>query len=237
VSSAGAGPVESAPGPADLLEVLAAAQDRGFIGGGDLDPHINQAEAFAAVVERLDDERVMTGRSAVGGAVGGVAAGPVLDLGSGGGLPGLVLAMRWPERRLTLLDGGTQRGRFLEEGVARLGVTGRVSVVVARAEEAGHRPDLRGGFGVVVARSFGSPAVVAECSAPFLALGGVLVVSEPPESDGARWDHPEALADLGLSAEAVVVQGAHRFQVLRATAPCPPRFPRRTGVPSKRPLF
>jgi 16S rRNA (guanine527-N7)-methyltransferase len=217
VSPAGAGPVERAPGPANLLAVLASGQERGFIGGGELGPHIRQAEAFALVV--------------------GDDVTSLLDLGSGGGLPGLVLAERLPEARLTLLDGSSERGAFLEGAVGRLGIEDHVAVAVGRAEELGHRPALRGRFEVVVARAFGAPAVVAECGAPFLAAGGRLIVSEPPGADGSRWSHPDALAQLGLAAEELRIEGGHRFQVLRATTPCGPRFPRRVGVPAKRPLF
>jgi 16S rRNA (guanine527-N7)-methyltransferase len=217
VSPAGAGPVERAPGPATVRSVLAAAQRRGFIGDGDLAPHVRQAEAFAAVIGR--------------------EAGRVLDLGSGGGLPGLVLAERLTATPLMLVDGSSERGAFLEEAVARLEFGDRVGVAVGRAEELGHREDLRGAFAAVVARAFGPPAVVAECGAPFLCASGRLVVSEPPGADGGRWAHPDELAELGLSVAGLVTESGHRFQVLRSRAPCPSRFPRRTGVPTKRPLF
>ena len=217
MSLGGAGPVERAPGPADLLVVLGDAQRRGLIGGHDLGPHVRQAEAFVAVI--------------------GDDAAPVLDLGSGGGLPGLVVADRLPGTGLTLLDGSSERGAFLAEAVARLGVEDRVDVAVGRAEELGRRTERRGRYAVVVARLFGPPAVVAECAAPFLAVGGRLIVSEPPDADGSRWRHPAELAQLGLEDEGLTTQGDHRFQVLRAVGPCPDRFPRRTGIPTKRPLF
>jgi 16S rRNA (guanine527-N7)-methyltransferase len=219
VSAAGAGPVEHAPGPATLLEVLTAAQRRGFIGGQELEAHVRQAEALAEVVG--EDAEL----------------GPVLDLGSGGGLPGLVLAVRWPSVSLTLLDGSSERGAFLQESVDRMHLADRVDVAIGRAEALGHEPARRGRYAVVVARLFGPPPVVAECGAPFVAVGGRLIVSEPPGSDGARWAHPDELATLGLVAEDLRVRGDHRFQVLRAAGPCPDRYPRRTGVPTKRPLF
>ena len=94
---------------------------------------------------------------------------------------------------------------------------------------------MRAAFDLVVARSFGPPAVVAECAAPFLRVGGRLAVSEPPTGED-RWP-PAPLAELGLEAtERRDVGGAH-VQLLRQTAPCPDRYPRRTGVPTKRPLF
>jgi 16S rRNA (guanine527-N7)-methyltransferase len=225
-----AGPVEpDAPGPVPappasgdgLLEVLRDAAARGLIGGPEIGAHVRQAEALAAVVEEV---------------VGGPPA-TVLDLGSGGGLPGLVLAIRWDGTELTLLDGSTERCAFLEAAVGRLGLGDRVRVAAGRAEVLGHDSELRAQFGVVVARAFGPPAVVAECAAPFLWVGGRVVVSEPPGSDGSRWDAPEALAQLGLEAESFRRHDAHGFEVVRAVRPCPPRFPRRVGVPAKRPLF
>ncbi|HET6966289.1 MAG TPA: hypothetical protein VFH58_16050, partial [Acidimicrobiales bacterium] len=105
----------------------------------------------------------------------------------------------------------------------------------SRAEEAGRRPDLRGTFDVVVARSFGGPAVTAECGAPFLVAGGRLVVAEPPGGSADRWP-AEGLEVLGLRpVEAMTEPSA--FQVLLQQEPCPERFPRRTGIPAKRPLF
>ena len=98
----------------------------------------------------------------------------------------------------------------------------------------------RGGFDGVLARSFGRPAVVAECAAPFLKVGGWLVVSEPPAHDGGtqgdeRWPH-EGLRQLGL-VPSDPARGEFAFQVLRQAEPCPERFPRRNGVPAKKPLF
>ena len=90
-------------------------------------------------------------------------SGRVLDLGSGGGLPGLVLATARPELELTLLEARQRACRFLREAVAELGLTG-VEVVESRAEEAARRPGLRESFDAVVSRSFGPPAATAESS-------------------------------------------------------------------------
>lgn len=164
-----------------------------------------------------------------------VASGPMLDLGSGGGLPGLVLAHRWPERAMVLLDAAQRRCSLLEQAVDRCGLADRVRVVCARAEAAGRDPALRGRFSVVVARSFGAPAVVAECAAPFLVVGGILVVSEPPEGRPDRWP-ADRLADVGLVPVATRSEPVH-LQVLRQVHECPARYPRRVGVPAKRPIY
>lgn len=163
-------------------------------------------------------------------------AGSLLDLGSGGGLPGLVLAEVLPSLSITLLEGRATRAELLLRSVEELGLIGRVSVLSSRAEIAGREPQWRGRFDAVVARGFAVPAVTAECAAPLLRDGGILCVSEPPVPPlFERW--PVAgLAELGLQ-PAFAVRAANSFVVLRQVAACPPRYPRRVGVPAKRPLF
>jgi 16S rRNA (guanine527-N7)-methyltransferase len=198
-----------------LLAVLERSRQLGLLGPGPVEQHVARAlDALRFVPER---------------------AHRALDLGSGGGLPGLPLALARPAVPWVLLDGSVKRGDFLREAVERLGLTGQVEVVTARAEEAGRRPELRGGFDVVVARSFGPAAVTAECAAPFLQVGGCVVVAEPPGGALDRWP-PEGLSLLGLRA-GIAVSEPSAFQVLVQETPCPDRYPRRTGIPTKRPLF
>ncbi|MGH9094556.1 MAG: RsmG family class I SAM-dependent methyltransferase [Acidimicrobiales bacterium] len=157
-----------------------------------------------------------------------------MDLGSGGGVPGLVLAWHRPQIRWTLLDGSQRRGAFLTEAVADLDLGGCVDVVPERAEIAG-RGSLRHTQDLVVARGFAGPAVTAECAAPLLAVGGRLVVSEPPGGAPERWP-AQVLRTLGLVPHRAVASPI-ALQVLRQTEPCPDRYPRRVGVPGKHPLF
>lgn len=165
----------------------------------------------------------------------GEAPSAFVDLGTGGGLPGLVLLAVWPAAHAVLLDSNERRTAFLAKAVTQLGWKDRAAVRRSRAEEAGRDPTLRGQFPLVVSRGFGPPAVVAECAAPLLTVGGRLVVSEPPE-DEDRW--PDApLRTLGLVAEGLVVASGSRFQVLRQQEPCPDAYPRRVGVPAKRPRW
>lgn len=158
----------------------------------------------------------------------------VLDLGSGGGLPGLVLAETHPDLELVLLDSAARRCRFLREAVTELDLAHRVEVVEDRAETAARRPGMRETFDVVAARSFGSPAVTAECGVGFLRLGGSLVVSEPPGA-GNRWN-AEALGDLGLGPGVACDHGGFGFVRLEKVR-MDERWPRRVGIPAKRPRF
>jgi hypothetical protein len=199
--------VPAAVGPA-LIEVLEEAAALGFLGPAPVEAHVIHVARFDAALRPTAD---------------------VLDLGSGGGIPGLVLAALRPELTVVLLDARTNRTDFLERAVGRLGWIGRVSVVAGQAETVGRSPHWRGRCSAVVARSFASPSVTAEDAAPFLAVGGQLLVSEPPEPVGERW--PAAgLAVVGLEADEAT-PGLASFTQVRA---CPDRFPRRRQQP---PLF
>ena len=196
--------------------MLREGQAIGLVGPGDVGKAVRHAEGFAAAL----GENGFAGRA--------------LDLGSGGGLPGLALALRWPESHWVLLDSRHKATEFLARAIESLQLTARVQVLEDRAEVVG-RSDRRGSFHLVVARGFGPPAVTAECAAPLLRSGGQLIVSEPP-SPGDRWP-VDGLALLGLRpVRATEALGAH-YELLVQDEACPARFPRRTGVPARRPLF
>lgn len=200
--------------------MLERAKVLGFLGPGPVEDHVEHVLSFVRSVP--------------------APSGSILDLGSGGGVPGLVMAvLHWTTPRWVLLDAGLGRTAFLADAVRALGVDDRVQVVRARAEEAGRALRWRHRFDVVVARGFGPPAVTAECASPFLRAGGVLLVSEPPDGATDRWA-PTGLAWLRLRAESPPPGGRHggpSVQVLRQTGVCPGRFPRRVGVPRRRPLW
>jgi 16S rRNA (guanine527-N7)-methyltransferase len=151
------------------------------------------------------------------------------DLGSGGGVPGLVLACALPDRQVILVEGSTTRADALLRAVGRLGLAGRVAVDRRPAEVVGRDPALRESLDAVVARSFGPPAVTAEAAAPLLRCGGQLVVSEPP-GGADRWP-ADGLARLGLTADAIDRPGVRSFTKTEASSP---RLPRRRLRP---PLF
>ena len=199
----------------ELSRVLSEAKRRGFLGPGPVADHVAHSLAFARCLDR--------------------EPGQAVDLGSGGGVPGLVLALSWPASRWTLVEAAGRRQAFLAEAIQALGLGGRVSARPERAETTGRDPGLRGAGDLVVARSFGPPAVVAECAAPLLHVGGLLLVAEPPGGSPERWPAAE-LAQLGLVPDGAIAE-PRAIQRLRLVAPCPDRFPRRPGIPLKRPLF
>ncbi|MBW3614140.1 MAG: class I SAM-dependent methyltransferase [Actinobacteria bacterium] len=159
-----------------------------------------------------------------------------LDLGSGGGVPGLLLAAWLPETRWVLLDVHRRRTSFVTWAVAELGLAGRVSVVRQEATVAGRAAGLRGSCSFVTARSFGPPARTAECGAAFLAAGGRLLVAEPPEAPQQRWPAAK-LAELGLEDAHVCSASAGTIRVLRQVSPLDERFPRRRRKMEQQPLW
>lgn len=235
----------------ELRGVLEEAQDRGFLGPQSVRLQVAHAMAFAEVVAEVSDvfESPTSDHSNDVGSSEPLAqdASPlVVDLGSGGGLPALAIAVHLPSAKLLLVEGSTRRAAWLTEAVHELGLSDRATVVGERAELAGRAAQWRGRAVAVTARSFARPAVTAECAAPFLRRSGKLIVSEPPtggDSAGAttsggreRWS-TEGLNVLGLgSAEPIAHAGVH-FVVVTQLEACPDRYPRRVGIPAKRPLF
>lgn len=207
--------------PVDLGPLTAALeqqQGRDVLGRDPVAAHIAHSRGFAA-------------------ALGSVVPQRALDLGSGGGVPGLVLAVAcWPDTEVVLVDTSQRRCTYLELVVGQLGLAPRVTIRWTRAEELGRDPAWRSGADVAVARSFGPPAVVAECAAPLLRVGGHLVVSEPPGDAAPRWPDT-GLGVLGLEVAALPEEDGARYAVLRQTRPCPDDYPRRPGRPAQRPLF
>lgn len=214
-----------------MLEGLERAKTLGFLGPGPVDLHLHHATGFARVIEWARRSSPPPSSSPdVQGAL------RLVDLGSGGGVPGLVLAILLEPAHVTLVDSNHRRCDHLRRVVGEAALEARVEVLEARAEEVGRDVARRHGYEVVTARSFGPPAVTAECAAPFLAVGGVLVTSEPPDDQGGdRWPE-DGLALLGMG-RSIRRQDEFTYQVIRQEQLCPDRFPRRVGVPAKRPLF
>ncbi len=194
----------------------------GFLGSMPIGDQIEHALGFVAILESLS--------------VGPPAS--VLDLGTGGGIPGLVLASCWPDTRVVLMDANERRTAFLQEVVDGWAGSARCEVVRGRAEELGRDGTLRQQFDAVTSRSFGPPAATAECGSSFLAVGGSMVISEPPDADPEdRW--PRAgLQRLGLVPVATLRPvGRFGYQVLTKVEAMDDKYPRRVGIPVKRPLF
>lgn len=151
------------------------------------------------------------------------AAGPVIDVGSGGGSPGLPLACALPSLEFTLLEANRRKCAFLERISTEVP---NVGVVWARAEE--HQTDA---YGVALAKALAKPPVAAELTLPLVRSGGTAILWVGESADRDRVG--EVARRLGAMLEA----DADGLLVLRKLGPTPPGFPRRLGMAKKRPLW
>lgn len=155
-----------------------------------------------------------------------LAEAPVVDVGSGGGSPGLPLAAARPDLRFVLLESSGKKCRFLRAWAAELP---NVAVVCVRAEEHARGPG-REAYGTAVARALAPPPVAAEWCLPLVREGGRAILFAGPSADEA------AVASAAAHLAAEPEEAPPGLLVLRKTGPTPERFPRRPGVARKRPL-
>jgi len=148
--------------------------------------------------------------------------GPVVDVGSGGGTPGIPLAVALPGRSVTLLEAERRKAAFLERWAAELP---NVRVVRGRAEE--QSPDA---YGVAVAKALAPPAVAAEWCLPLVRPGGAVVLWVGPSAEASR------VAAVAERLAGRLEPSEPGFLVLRKLGPTPAGFPRRPGLARKRPL-
>lgn len=168
---------DAAPSDPDrLVRVLLEIQRRGAIGRGPVDAAVEHAAQFVHCLPSIP--------------------GLLVDLGSGGGLPGLVIAAQAPAWRVVLIERRAKRADLLRYGVRALGAEDRVEVLAMDTGVAARMAALRGAASVVTARSFAAPLVALSAALPFLASGGVVVISEPPDGQ-PRWTGGD-LAAVGL---------------------------------------
>jgi 16S rRNA (guanine527-N7)-methyltransferase len=149
--------------------------------------------------------------------------GPIVDVGSGGGAPGIPLAEALPEREVTLLEATRRKCDFLERWTADLP---NLRVVCGRAEE-----QPLDAWGVAVAKALAPPPVAAEWCLPLVTPGGAAVLYVGPTAQADQVAQVAALLAAELEADS-----PPGLLVLRKLGPTPPGFPRRPGVARKRPL-
>ncbi|CAB4858445.1 unannotated protein [freshwater metagenome] len=160
----------------------------------------------------------------------------IADLGSGGGFPGLVLAVALPQARVTLVESVSKKAEFLREAAIAMDLR-NVAVVVARAEA---WPEGLGASGAVTARALAPLGVLLEYAAPLLHQGGALVAWKGRRDDAEESVAVRAALELGMSRPEYrpLASGEAERHLCLSTkeSPTPDRYPRRTGVAHKRPL-
>jgi 16S rRNA (guanine527-N7)-methyltransferase len=174
-------------------------------------------------------------------AMGDLDGQRVIDVGTGAGFPGLPLKLLYPGMALTLVESVGKKARFLEAVVAELGLDG-VKVLVDRAEQVGREEAHRGIYDWAMARAVAAMPVVAEYLMPLCRMGGRMLAQKGAEAGKETADAAGAIEELGggqAVVQRVVVPGLDekRFLVVvEKVRETPERYPRRVGVPGKRPL-
>jgi len=211
-------------------------------------------QAVEALLELLADPRAPVARSTVARArdvhvadsLSGLEfdqlreAGRVADLGSGAGLPGLVLAAHLPEGRFDLLESSSRKCDFLRAAIERMGLTN--AVVICERSEGWSDGEGREAYDAVTARAVGSLATLAELASPLLREGGALIAWK-----GAR--SPEEEAEVARAVDRVAIEPIEirsvrpyprsrdrHVHLLRKNGPTPNGLPRRPGMAAKRPF-
>jgi 16S rRNA (guanine527-N7)-methyltransferase len=231
--------LEAWPGRRDELAaglrgylVFLLDENRKFNLTGERDPgrqwsgHIDDALHVARIVE---------------GHLGGAPTGRLVDVGSGGGVPGLVFALIWPRLEVTLVEATGKKARFLEAAARLLGLE-NVRVLNARAEAVGRDPLHREMYDFAAARALAALPVLAEWTLPLLKVGGRLFAIKGPDMSAEMESARAALTKLGASAPPDIAP-YHRADdrhsqliIYRKTAPTPVAWPRSGGAARRRPL-
>jgi len=166
----------------------------------------------------------------------------LIDVGTGAGLPGIPLKILLPGLKLVLLDSTAKKAAFLHHLVLKLGLDD-VEIVVGRSEEVAQQAQYRERFDMVVSRAVANLAVLVELTLPFCAVGGSFIAQKKGDIDLEIGQAARAIGLLGGNLREVKrvdlegIAGGHCLVIIDKISPTPSRYPRRPGIPSKRPLL
>lgn len=174
-----------------------------------------------------------------------LSAESIIDVGSGGGFPGVPLAIAYPEKEFLLLDSSAKRMRIVSDIAESIGI-GNVRTMHGRAEDAGKDESLRESFDLCVSRAVAALPVLLEYCLPFVKVGGTFISYKGPGSDTEFEEGKKALEVLGgkLNRELEMKDtlfsgdgtGSHKLFLFEKVSPTPPSYPRSAGKPSKKPI-
>ncbi len=175
---------------------------------------------MTAIRDEAEARRVLLDDSLRGADLVARFEGSIVDVGSGGGAPGIPLAHALPEREVVLLEAERRKCAFLERVAPS-----NARVVWGRAEE-----QATDWAGVAVAKALAHPPTAAEWCLPLVREGGAVVLWVGPSAE------PERVAEVAARIAGELEEAPDGFIVIRKTGPTPAGFPRRVGVAKKRPL-
>ena len=165
----------------------------------------------------------------------------VIDVGTGGGFPGVPLAIAAPDKEFVLMDSLNKRLKIIDELCGQIGI-GNVTTVHARAEELAKNKAHREQYDLCVSRAVANMAVLAEYCLPFIKVGGCLMAYKGPDADREVEEARKALFLLGGQVEEIREGNLkefgidHKVVIIKKVKNTPSKFPRKAGTPAKEPL-
>ncbi len=165
----------------------------------------------------------------------------LIDVGTGAGIPGIPLKIVFPDIKLVLLEATAKKAAFLRHITQKLGLDD-VEIVVGRAEEVAHQAQYRERFDLVLSRAVAPLPTLVELTLPFCALGGSFIAQKKGTIDEEISRASKAIAMLGVSLREVKRVDLDEFAderylvVIDKVSPTPEQYPRRPGIPAKRPM-
>ena len=165
----------------------------------------------------------------------------IIDVGSGAGLPGIPLKIVLDQAELVLLESVGKKTAFLEELVRQLRLE-KVKVITGRAEEVAHQPEFREGFSVAVSRALAKLPTLVELTLPFCQVSGVTIAQKKGDISEELNEAANAITILGgklrevSKVEMPELSPDRCLVIIDKVQPTPPKYPRRSGMPEKRPI-
>ncbi len=168
-------------------------------------------------------------------------AGKLIDIGSGAGFPGLALKVVRPQLEIIMVEAIRKKVGFIAECIQELQWSG-IQALTGRAEEIGREAGLRASFDYATSRAVGHLAEVAEYGLPLLKIGGLLIAPKGPEGNAEAVEAAGGIKALGGKIEEVQwishpLLPGRCLVCIRKTGATSDRYPRRVGIPHKRPLI
>jgi 16S rRNA (guanine527-N7)-methyltransferase len=166
----------------------------------------------------------------------------VIDIGTGAGFPGLPLKIAYSGIHLTLLEATSKKVKFLQHMAQKLGVN-NVEIITGRAEETAHDPQYREIFDVVVSRAVAGLPALVELALPFCRIGGSFIAYKKGDIHAEVEQAEKAIETMGGKLKEIVPANPALFDdnrvlvVVEKVRPTPPPYPRRPGMPEKRPIL